>query len=292
MVAGFTVTNTNAKPSFFIAEAKRFDEFGIPSKYVFGYSTSGTMSPSDCATLNKVAKQNNASLVIVGAESPGTNNQGVFIAKEDFLAKLGGPMVSLLPLESQYSAQLVVLAGNKLPPGTSGKPDDLFERYVHAGLQFLLRGRVLRYGQERKFEALPDGLVLNSSAPLMLYDCKATDPPYEITEETIRQFADYVRDFGNRYSAYLGEPHAFVVVGPDFQRLSTLHNRSNELYGKCRVPLVCFKAEALAVCVKLLADRPLLRSAIDWKRVFSPPMVEVTTLEKQISARAKDRIIR
>jgi hypothetical protein len=290
--AGFTVTNTTTKPSYFVAHAKRFDEFGIASRYVFGYCTSGALSAADRATLNKLALENLASLVIAGNIEPGTDGVGVCIGKEDLLAKLGGAVMSLLPLEPEYTAQLLSLAKNQLPDGLIGKADDMFERYVHAGFQFLLRGRVLRYGQERRFEALPDGLVLNSSAPLMLYDCKATESVYEITRDTIRQFADYVRSFQARYGNYLEEPHAFVIVAPDFQRLSTLHGRSNELYAHCHVPLVCLTASALAACVRLFVERPLLRTAIDWKEIFVPPMVEVSNLEKQVTARVNDRVIR
>jgi hypothetical protein len=292
--AGFAVTNTTTKPNYFVAHAKRFDEFGIESTYVFGYCTSGIPSEADCVTLKKLALETQSALVIAcdSTAAAGIGGEVVSISKDDLLAKLGGPVTSLLPLEPEYEAQLRLLAKNQVPAGLHGKADDLFERYVHAGLQFLLRGRVLRYGQERRFEALPDGLILNSSAPLMLYDCKATDSVYEITKDTIRQFADYIREFRNRYSNYLEEPHAFVVVAPEFQRVSALQNRSNELYAQCRVPLVCLTAEALATCIKLFADRPLLRATIDWKTVFSPPMVEVSNLEKQVTARVNDRVIR
>jgi hypothetical protein len=291
--AGFTITNTTTKPNYFVAHASRSDEFGIASKYVFGYGTARLLSAADCATLSKLARESNASLVVAG-ETMATPVEGAFvITKEDLLAKLGGPVASLLPFEPEYSAQLCTLAKNQLPADMVGKADDLFEKYVHAGLQFLLRGRVLRYGQERRFEALADGVVLNSSAALMLYDCKAADPTYEITRNTIRQFADYTKDFRARYGRYLEEPHAFLVVAPEFQDdAAVLQNRSNELYAACRIPLVCMRANTLGSCVSLCVDHLLYRMAIDWKKVFSPPLVKVQSLKQQLTARIKDGVIR
>jgi hypothetical protein len=217
--AGLTIKNVSTKPTFIVVSAERFDEFGIPTNYLFVFCTSGVLSLGDCRTMGKLANENRASLVIAGgAEQIPTS--GVLITKEELLAKLGGPVSSLLPLEPNYSSQLVTLSSNQLPAGLVGKPDDLFELYVHSGLQFLLRGRVLRYGQERRFEALPDGVVVNSSAPLMLYDCKAAASGYEITKDSLRQFADYVRDFRSRYEQYLGRAHAFLAVSSSFQETS------------------------------------------------------------------------
>lgn len=192
--AGLTVTNVTTKPHFLVINARRFDEFGNAANYLFAYCTSGILSSGDCHTVRKLADNSRASLVIAGGADQAPAGC-VPISKADFLAKLGGAVSSLLPLDPNYASDLLTLSLNRLPSGLVGKPDDLFELYVHAGLQFLLRGRVLRYGQERRFEALPDGIVINSSAPLMLYDCKAASLRYEITKETIRQFGDYVRDF-------------------------------------------------------------------------------------------------
>ena len=257
---------------------------------MFAYGTAGSLSAADCATLAKVAKESRAALVIAG-EASAPPKSGVVITKEDLLAKLGGPVLSLLPLEPNYAAQLVALGSNKLPSGLTGKADDLFEAYVHAGLRFLLRGRVLRYGQERRFEALPDGLAFDN-APLMLYDCKAADPEYSITKDSIRQFGDYVRDFRKRYGRYLGHPHAFLLISSTFQSDEHISGKSNELYADCQVPIVCMTAQTLGECVEVFADRPRYRMAIDWARVFVPPTVETSAVRKQVEAREKDRVMR
>jgi len=289
--AGLIITNVSTKPNFTVVNAERFDEFRLSSRYVFVYCTSGVLSKADCSTIDKLVEETHAALVIAGdAETRPTS--GVVLSKQDLLARLGGAVSSLLPLEPDYPAQLVTLSSNHLPNGLKGTPDDLFESYVHAGLQFLLRGRVLRFGQERRFEALPDGMAISGTAPIILYDCKAAASGYEITKDTLRQFSDYIDDYQTRYETYLGRPYAFLVVSSSFQELSTLQQRSNEMYSDCQVPLVCMTAQTLADCIGLFTDRPRYRMAVDWRRIFVPPRVESSAVTKELTARTKDNIIR
>ena len=42
----------------------------------------------------------------------------------------------------------------------AGKPDDMLELYSEECLEYMLECPVRRYGQERRFERLPDGLAL------------------------------------------------------------------------------------------------------------------------------------
>ncbi len=181
---------------------------------------------------------------------------------------------------------------NKLPAGLKGKPDDLFEAYAHAGLQFLWRGRVIRYGQERRFEAVPDGLALGANAPFLLYDCKAADSFYEFSATTVRQFADYINDFNRRYQGYLGRLHCFLAISSAFQEEGTLRNRSDELHGKCGVPLVCLTAKELARMVTLFSKHLALRSVVDWTDILRPPIVDFSRVEAGLQARIRDGIVR
>jgi hypothetical protein len=50
-------------------------------------------------------------------------------------------------------------------------------------------------------------------------------------------------------------------------------------------------AETLAEAVKLFADRPLHRMAVDWRQIFVPAQVELSAVRKQLEARIKDRVI-
>lgn len=289
---GFVVHNVQRKPTHLAIIAKRFDEFGLASTYLFGYAGEAQISEADSAALVKVAESRKAALILTGQVSQCPKN-AVVVSKDALLNKFGGATPSLLPLEEHYGSQLMALSRNTLPEGVEGRADDLFELYVHSGLQFLLRGRVIRYGQERRFEVVPDGVIVANSSPLMLYDCKAAENGYELSRNSIRQFADYINSFRNRWGAYLPNPlHAFLVISSEFQDEKVLQERSNELHSECAVPLVCMTADCLKKCVEEFIQRPHLRPAIDWRRVFVAPSVQISVIRGQISARLKDAIVR
>lgn len=288
--SGFKLLNVTSKPSYLLLRVYRTDEFGIAQRYVLAYSGDTTVKSPAIAGLRKVAANDHAPLVIIGKAE--TSDPTIpILTLGQFIGQMGGSVPTFLPLEPQYPAQLTELGLNKKPSGLVGKADDLFEGYVHAGLQFLLQRRVIRYGQDRLFETVPDGLVLGRDSAQLLYDCKAYKDGYPLSRGSIRQFADYVRSFHQRYESYIGRIHAFLVISGKFQSDATLETRSQELYSECQVPLVFMSAATLGEIVTLFAQAPRYRSAIDWKVVFSATKVELQTVKTQLSARKKDKVI-
>ena len=80
---------------------------------------------------------------------------------------------------------------NHLPTGVSGEPDVVYEKYVAAGLEFLLGSRVIRYGSQRRYDPLPDGLMLPRSEGIVFpYDTKAASPAFTLGRDDIRRFGD------------------------------------------------------------------------------------------------------
>jgi hypothetical protein len=292
LAAGFDVVRVDRKPNYIAFTLERPDEFGIGIKYLLAYAGDGVMSDADIEGLKKPAVSESSSLVIVSGNTNIPTDGAVVITKARFFGLVGGVVSSVLPLEPDYGAQLTVLAKNKLPTGLTGDPDDLFEAYVHAGLQFLLRGRVLRYGQNRRFEAVPDGLALIKGAPLILYDAKAAKDPYELSKTAIRQFSDYITQFHNRYEEHVRRVHAFAVVSGSFQERNVLLERSNELYAACHVPLVCVTAESIAQMVGVFADRPVFRSIVDWNNIFAAPVLDFAKVKEVVDARKRDEVVR
>lgn len=138
---------------------------------------------------------------------------------------------------------------------------------------------------------MPDGLVLGRDSLHLLYDCKAAKDGYEISRTSIRQFADYVNNFHSRYEGYVGKLHAFLVISGKFKSDETLEGRSRELYAECKVPLVFLTAIELGKIIALFADRPVLRQCVDWRVIFSNVSVSVASVESNIRAREKDKVI-
>lgn len=167
-----------------------------------------------------------------------------------------------------------------------------FEEYVHAGLQFILQDRVVRYGQERLFESVPDGLVAGNRSPLMIYDAKAAMDAYAISATSIRQFADYVRTFHRRYESLTGKLHAFLLVSGHFATEASIEDRSAQLFADCGVPLRTLRAEEMAKIVALFAERPSFPRAIDWRTIFSKTVITAASVEANLEARTRDGVIR
>jgi hypothetical protein len=290
LAAGFEIDRVDRKPNFLALHARRVDEFGNKNRYLIAYAGDSAISESDAEVLGKLASHEGSALVIVSS-NPSLKTHAALLTKSELFGKLGGVVSSVVPLEPEYGEHLVALASNKLPPGLVGTPDDMFERYAHAGLQFLLRGRVIRYGQERRFEIVPDGLIIATHAPLMLYDCKAASERFDFSQTTIRQFADYIKRFHKQYESYIGRLHSFLAISDEFQTQKTLLDRSNELYSECGVPLVCMTASTLGGVVSIFADRPVFRSVVDWKSLFVPPLIELKTVKEAVEARKRDRVV-
>jgi hypothetical protein len=287
--SGFDVLSVTHKPNFTLIDAVRHDEFGLAHKYLFAYAGEQSISKADHNILGKLTRSTNAPLVVI-SDKDAPNEGRVVLTRSQFFGKVGGAISSILALEPEYGERLRELGFNRLPSELRGKPDDLFEVYVHAGLQFLLSGRVIRYGQERRFEAVSDGVAVGRNTPLMLYDCKAADGRYEFSRNTIRQFADYVNDFHRRYEQSVGRLHAFLAISSAFQDLDTLRERSSELYSACGIPAVCLTAGTLSGLVSLFATNVALRPVVDWKYILTAPIVEIGRAEEQVKARVRDHI--
>lgn len=288
---GFQIIHSSRKPAYMALCIARLDELGVENRYVLACcETDYRLSEGDIQSLRRLAEQERAAPVVLGAAENSPTGIPVMTI-DNFLARLGGPVSALLPLEPDFPEQLRILGNNALPPGLAGKPDTIFEEYVHAGLQFLLQDRVVRYGQERRFEALPDGLVPGRRSPLMLYDAKAAAGGYHVTIATIRQFADYVRKFHDRYENYVDRLFSFLVISGQFSSDETLQDRSDQLYAECGVRLAFMPADEMAAIIAILADRPVYRSAIDWKEIFSKTTVTADLVRKSIEARRRDGVI-
>ena len=288
--AGFDIDQVERKPNLLAVHMRRSDEFGNRIRYLLAYAGEALISAADAEGLGKVAHKDGASLVIV-SNNTDLSSELTVLTKAQLFGKVGGAISSVMVLEPEYGDYLKKLASNSVPDALHGTADDLFEAYVHGGLQFLLRGRVIRYGQERRFEAVPDGLAMSVKAPIMLYDCKAADENFEFSKTVIRQFADYVQQFHRRYESYLGRLHAFVAISYKFQSTEVLMDRSNELYSECGIPLVCLTAEDLAEMVSLFANRPAFRTIIEWKTIFVPPLLDTKKVHEAVNARVRDGVV-
>lgn len=286
---GFSLHAVTRKPGYALLQMRRQDEFGAVQNYAFAICEDPLLTEAQVEAALISAKNDSARLVIVGQ----SRNEAVPSVEWDrFLTLFGGAIHSTAPLDPLFGTQLVMLGKNSVPAELTGRADDLFELFVQVGLEFILGGRVLRYGQDRRFEARPDGLALPSLSFRALYDAKAYKDGYPVTADSLRQFRSYVKEFEQRYKPYLPRLNSFIVVSGEFDRGDTaLQHRYEEFISDPGIPLCFLRAQALADIIRLIAPVPAVRSSINWARVFARPIVESSHVQEEIDAIRKDRII-
>ncbi len=233
--SGFAIEKVDRKSGYSMFVASRLDEFGLSHKIAFVVSESGEFSAEEVNAAKFAAEYLKSYPVFVGITANGTKT----IEWDTFMTLLGGAVFDKHPLESQFGTELETLAFNQLPAGLSAKPDTHFEIYARNAIQFLLGINVVRYGQDRLFEARPDGIILSRQSFNALYDAKAYSDSYPVDADSIRQFASYVREFQSRYSAQIPRVNSFIVV-------SVLLNNRNR---HCNLDLLNYSPSAECHCV-------------------------------------------
>jgi hypothetical protein len=287
---GFDVRNVTQKARHALVSCARYDEFGGTITYEFALCEQSLRS-SEIAAIRRHATHEKAIAVIVGcSETPPEIPE---LQWNQFLGRCGGAVKSWLPLQPDFGVHLNELGHNRSVSGLLGRPDELFEQYVHAGLQFILADQVVRYGQNRRGEILPDGGAFSRRNPLFLYDAKAYESGYPLSRDSIRQFGDYVRRFHQKYEASVGRLAAFLVVSGHFADDSpALIRYSQDLQADSGVPLAYLAAAELAQVSAALSERPAFRNILDWNRIFSRVIISFEEVRRHLIAAERDRLVR
>lgn len=284
---GFSLDKVQSEPGYALLLARRLDEFGVTHRYCFAVFEDG-FGPAQVEAVEIAAKYHGAQAVLVGEGIAGLPS----LEWHKFISLFGGPVLSLKPFEPRFREHLRELGHNRLPEGMEGKADDLFEIYVREALGFVLGERVVRYGQERLFEARPDGLVLRYRGFYALYDAKAYRDGYPVTRDSLRQFGSYVEDFSKRYGTYLQRMNSFLVVSGKFaQGDEALDDKSREFIAEHQVPLSFVTADALGEMIEALSKTPVVRRAVNWSRVFSRPVARPTSVKEEIRTVLRDKTV-
>lgn len=284
---GFMLEGVERSPGFVLIRMDRFDEFGAQHRYAFALEER-PLSEAEVAAARIAADHHHAELVFVGR----TKTAEPSVPWDRFVNLFGGPVVGANALDPGFGDALRELGKNELPAGLVGEPNDLFEAYVRAAFEFVFAGRVIRYGQNRRFEKRPDGIALPRDQFRALYDAKAYSDGYPVTADSIRQFKSYIEEFNQRYHDYIPRQSAFIIVAGSFQQgTDALRERSTELLAECGVPLSCLTAGTLVEIIELVAAHPSSRKAINWTRIFSRSVVETARVQEEITAIHQDGII-
>lgn len=286
---GFLISTVHYGPGFATFIATRIDEMGVPLRYVIGVADSD-LPAGALQTMTQTATHHQASVVIVADDR---TDGAPWLSWTDFVGRFGGVIPSLLPLEPGYAERLRTLGNNRRPTELpDGAVDRLYETYVGAGLEFLLGSRVIRYGSERLFQPVPDGVALPLGDRIaLLYDAKAADPAFEVSRDDIRRFGDYVKRYNESYQMHAGPVRSFIVVSTEFaQDIPSRQGHSNQLRADVGVPIAFLRSHELAEMISLLAESPWMRTAIRWREIFAPLDVTAASVGAAIRVIQADRV--
>lgn len=284
LLNGYTIDSVQRSDAAQIFEVHRVDELGARVSYVFLVAS----EPSEGVVTPFVKRADELRATPIGIGDFSTPLLQV-LSFQDFYRILGGSIDEVVVYDDELPMRLDDLGHNRVPSGLSGKADDLLEDFTKQCLQFVTGRRSRRYGRERLFEPVPDGIVFEDLA--VLVDSKAYSAGFKIEADDIKRFASYVGDFNNRYRNELGAIHSFVVVTGHFEQdIATLERRRIELYAECQTQLTCLKASDLGEMVKQIRAAPNYRKAIAWKLLFSTLVLTPDLLCQQIERIRKDGV--
>jgi len=284
--SGFHFDNVYDHSSNISIHCHRFDEFGISIPYLIVLAKT-KINQAEFNAIKKSCK--NVSLILVGDKK----NQNEGLELRNFLEKLGGPIISLFPYNMNFERQLNELGRNTLPKGMLGKPDSLFELASRDCLQLLFGNRVIKYGQDRIFEALPDGIAFPSNNLPIMYDAKSYSSGYKLSRNSIRTFTDYINNYNSKYSHYTGKIYSFIIVSGFFaDSKKSLENRARELYSDAQVLPVYLTTREFSKAVNIVKQNVQYRMSIDWKNILSNSFFNANDIRKNINKIKKDKIIK
>lgn len=212
-------------------------------------------------------------------------------SKKKFFDFFGGIVNSGLILIPNIQDLLDQLGHNKLPSGLTGNPEDLLEVYATECLQYIFESPTRRYGSDRLFEKLPDGIILCKGGFIILFDAKAYKDGFGFDSKTINSLKGYVEEFTNKYSTYFGKVFTVIVVSGHFNdSKKALTGRSDELYKECYCKISTVTGKEMGNIVQLLKVNPDIRGSINWKNVFANVTVKIKHVQKEINKINKDKL--
>lgn len=271
-----------------IVHTYKYDKLGAEIRYAILFSQETSETPV-IETLSKRAKTFLSTPVLV-CDNVKNDTVKSYTYKE-FFNFFGGIVNTGLISISNLPEVLDQLGHNKLPADLAGTPEDLLELYSAECLQYIFESPTRRYGSDRLFEKLPDGLVLSKNKFMVMFDAKAYSNGFDIGSPTINSLAHYVKDFNERYGIFFGSIFTVIIISGTFNdSTKSISSRSEELYGLCNCKISTVTAKELGVIVQSLRQHPELKVSINWKNVFVNAIVTKQHVETEIKRIQKDKV--
>jgi hypothetical protein len=289
IINGFHIHHVDRiSPNTPIIHTYKYDKLGAKIRYSILFSEDSNQT-AVLQTLEKSANSFDAMPIMVN-DNLKTDKLSSY-TKEKFFDFFGGIVNTGLILIRNLPQILDELGHNKLPTGLTGEPEDLLELYASECLQYIFESPTRRYGSDRLFEKLPDGIVLCKGRFMILFDAKAYKNGFNFDSKTINSLRGYVDEFTQKYSSYFGSIFSVIVVSGHFNdSQKALEGRADELYKLCNSKISTIQGTELGNIVQFLKNNPDVRGSINWKNVFANSIVKVKYVQKEIDKIHKDKL--
>lgn len=276
-------------PTTPIIHTYKYDKLGAKIRYSILFSEDS----SETAVIQALEKSANSfeAMPIMVNDNLKTD-RFVTYTKNKFFDFFGGIVNTGLILIPNLPLILDELGHNKLPTGLTGEPEDLLEFYASECLQYIFESPTRRYGSDRLFEKLPDGIVICKGRFMILFDAKAYKNGFEFDSKTMNSLRGYVEEFSQKYSGYFGSIFSVIVVSGHFNDSeNAIKGRADELYKLCNCKISTVTGTVLGNMVQLLKDNPQIRGSINWKNVFANLIAETKYVQQEIDKIYKDKLL-
>jgi hypothetical protein len=95
-----------------------------------------------------------------------------------------------------------------------------------------------------------------------------------------------------RYRTYLQNLNSFLIVSGKFAKGDeALDGRSKDFISEHQVPLSFMTADTLGEIIEILAENPVVRRAINWSRIFSDSVVQVSRVSSEVHTVLQDETV-
>ncbi|MCX6992869.1 MAG: hypothetical protein NT011_06970 [Kiritimatiellaeota bacterium] len=271
--------------------AKKYDLFGCQSKYLLFIASESQPQNVLKSFRSEASRQQRFPLTIL-YDNGKTCESSQTYTLNDFLEKLGGSIDTNRIMRPDIANLLKTIGHNQPYDSLIGEPQDLLEEYTKDCLQYILGQRARRFGSDRLFESLPDGVAFGRNKLSIYFDAKAYSDGYKLKSDDILRFASYVDDYNKRYAKYLGPIFAFVVTSGTFKMTArSMNNKAGMLYAKCMTQLTFVESEELGCIVNMLMQKQRLLTTLDWASILSHRVLEMKLVQKDLERVRKDGLI-
>lgn len=263
LAAGFTIRRARRQPEHIEISCERRDMLGATIPYLLVVCEADEPPKADLPNIKRTAARGGQVVVLV-AQASGPE----WLSWPEFLAALGGAVPTWRALGEDYASILRTVAKTELPPGMAGEAWEIFEEAAADGLEFLFGRHVRRMGGTRRGQRVSDIIALTPDERVLVVDAKASAKRYDPTWPKLRPLVEYVKAQQARQKGQLDVGGA-IVVAAGFKHSSTaLMELHGEFFTETRVPITFVDVEVLLTLVDRMTERPDLRNAVAWAKLF------------------------